>query len=494
MTKRSQRDFISKAVVGAIVAQPLSAAVAVAQTTDQGCTDKPNIVVVLCDDLGWGDLGCFGHEFIETPNLDRMAANGIKLNNFYSAAAVSSPSRAGLLTGRNPNRAGFYDFIPGPTKSEDCRDLVHLQEYEITIPALLKSAGYATCLTGKWHCSSRFGSDKQPNPDHFGFDHYFATHNNASPSHRNPTNFIRNGEKAGNLMGYSCEVVVNEALGWLDSREDTDAPFYLHVTFHEPHENVASPKNLVDKYMKYTENENEAMFFANVENMDRHLGRLLDYLEEWYGDNTLVVFSSDNGPETLNRYSRAIHSYGQTGGLKGRKLWTNEGGVHVSGIMNWLGKDTFSGETEAVVSSLDYLPSFCELAGVALPDRELDGESMLSLFEDGEFERSTPLLWVFYNADNEQVVSMRLGDWKILCNLEDGGETLPKIHNLYPGNYDLVKNAKMTNFSLYNLKEDRNETTDLSKSDKKMFKVMQKRLQEEYDNLVAGSHVWVRPE
>ncbi len=488
MEKSFQSSLLSKAMVGAVVAQPFCVMTSFAATPAK---DLPNIVVVLCDDLGCGDLGCFGHEIIQTPNLDRLAANGIKLNNFYSTAAVSSPSRAGLLTGRNPNRAGFYDFIPGPKKSEDCRDLVHLQADEITIPALLKSAGYATCLTGKWHCSSYFGTDKQPNPDHFGFDHYFATHNNASPSHRNPSNFIRNGEKAGEMMGYSSEIVVNEALGWLDSRSD-DAPFYLHVTFHEPHENVASPKHLVNKYLPKAQNENEAMYFANVENMDRHLGRLLDYIEERFGDNTLVVFSADNGPETLGRYSRAIHSYGSTGGLKGRKLWTNEGGVHVSGIMNWFGKDTFKGETNAVVSALDYLPTFCKIAGVELPNRELDGECMLSLFEDGDFVRTKPLLWVFYNAENEQVVAMRDGDWKILCNLQSDGENLPKMFNIYTGNYDLVKNAKMTNFSMYNLKEDRNETTDLTKTEKKQFKAMQALLKERYDNLVAGSHVWVR--
>ncbi len=490
ITMKLQSSLIAKAIAGVAVAQPLAATAAGEATTQS----LPNIVVVLCDDLGYGDLGCFGHKVIQTPNLDKMASEGIRLSNFYSAAAVSSPSRAGLLTGRNPNRAGFYDFIPGPKKSEDCRDLVHLQAHEITIPALLKSAGYATCISGKWHCSSYFNSDKQPKPDHFGFDHWFATHNNASPNHRNPNNFVRNGEKVGELMGYSSEVVVNEAIGWLESRAD-DAPFYLQVTFHEPHENVASPRHLTQKYLSSAQNENEAMYFANVENMDTHLGRLMEYLKRVHGDNTLVVFSSDNGPETLGRYSRAIHSYGSTGGLHGRKLWTTEGGVHVSGIMQWLGaKGKFTGETDAVVSSLDYLPTFCELAGVALPDRDLDGESFVSLLNKGEFERTKPLIWAFYDALNNQRVSMRYGDWKILCSLEYKGEELPRLHNVYPGNYDSIKDAKMTNFSLYNLKEDRNETTDLSKSNKKQFEAMKKLLKSEYDKLVAGSHVWVRPE
>ncbi len=493
MSKNLQNSFLAKAIVGVAVAQPFVACSSVAEQEQA----QPNIVVVLCDDLGYGDLSCFGHEVIETPNLDQLAKEGIKLTNFYSTAAVSSPSRAGLLTGRNPNRAGFYDFIPGPKKSEDCRDLVHLQSHETTIPALLKGAGYSTCIAGKWHCSSYFGTKKQPNPDHFGFDHWFATHNNASPSHRNPNNFIRNGVKVGELIGYSSEVVVNEAMAWLDAKEGNN-PFYLQVTFHEPHENVASPEHLVEKYLPKAKNREQAEFFANVENMDTNLGRLLEYLRKNHGENTLVVFSSDNGPETLGRYSRAKHSYGTTGGLRGMKLWTAEGGIHVSGIMKWLGKKGgYSGETDVVVSALDYLPTFCELAGVELPThRELDGESFVSLLETGEFQREKPLLWVFYDAINNQRAALRSGDWKILCTLQYNGEEIPRLHNVYPGNYDMVKDAEMVNYSLFNLREDRCETVDLAENPeyKEKFEEMKALLKARYDNLLADSHVWTRPE
>lgn len=207
---------------------------------------QPNIVVFLCDDLGYGDLSSFGHESIKTPNLDNLASSGIRLTNFYSAVPVCSPSRTGLLTGRSPNRAGIYDLIPGPKKSENCRDLVHLQRDEKTIPAMLKESGYTTCLSGKWHCSSKFNSDEQPKPDHFGFDHWFATHNNASPSHENPNNFVRNEEEVGEIEGLSCQIVVDEAINWLENNK-TDKPFYLQINFHEPHEPIASPKELVKK-------------------------------------------------------------------------------------------------------------------------------------------------------------------------------------------------------------------------------------------------------
>ena len=328
---------------------------------------QPNIVVLLCDDLGYGDLSSFGHPIIETKNLDKLAESGIKLTNFYSAAPVCSPSRVGLLTGRSPNRAGVYDFIPGLKKSEDNRDLVHLQAHEVTIPALLKSVGYATCLVGKWHCSSRFNSDKQPQPNDFGFDYWMATHNNAGPSHKNPKNFVRNRQKVGEIKGFSSQIIVDEAIDWLEKKEN-DNPFFLEVAFHEPHEPIASPEDLVQKYLPKAKNREEAEYFANVENVDIAVGRLVAYLEKNNSENTLIVFSSDNGPETLMRYYRAKKSYGTPGELKGMKLWTNEAGFRVPGIISWVGKNNFSGTSDAVVSSLDFLPTFCELAGAKLPD------------------------------------------------------------------------------------------------------------------------------
>lgn len=452
---------------------------------------KPNIVVVLCDDLGFGDLASFGHPIIESPNLDEMGRKGLRLTNFYSAAPVCSPSRVGLMTGRSPNRAGVYDFIPGPKKSEDLRDLVHMQAHEKTIPQLLKTVGYATCLSGKWHCNSKFNSDAQPKPEDFGFDHWFATHNNAAPTHENPRNFIRNGEKVGEIKGFSCQIVVDEALSWLDSKK-SDTPFYLQVTFHEPHEPIASPEELVQKYLPVSKNREEAKYYANVENMDNAVGRLMSYLKKNHGKNTLVVFSSDNGPETLNRHPRSYRSYGSPGELKGMKLWTNDAGMHVPGIFYWIGKDTYQGTSKAVVSSLDFMPTFCELSGAELPEVTLDGESFASIFNKGSFEREKPLLWCFYDALNERIIAMRKGDWKIMCKLTINGEKLPRIHNIYEGNKDLIKNAALTDFVMYNLKNDIGETKDLSVSRPEIFNEMKASLEVEYQELLKGSHVWTR--
>ncbi|CAM3327591.1 sulfatase [Zobellia roscoffensis] len=455
---------------------------------------QPNIVVFLCDDLGYGDLSSYGHRTIKTPNIDKLAETGIKMTDFYSAAPVCSPSRVGLLTGRSPNKAGVYDFIPGPKNSEDLRHLVHLQKGEKTIPERLKTVGYSTALVGKWHCSSLFNNPAQPQPDYFGFDYWFATHNNASPSHENPKNFVRNGEKAGPIEGFSCQIVVDEAMSWLDKKAD-DNPFYLQVTFHEPHEPIASPEDLVAEYLPYANNEAEAQFFANVANVDKAVGRLLKYLEEnGKADNTLVIFTSDNGPETLARYPGAKRTFGRTGGLKGRKLWTTEAGFRVPGIVKWMGKETYNGTTNAVVSALDILPTLCELTGAKLPDTKIDGESFASLIRDGQFTRKKPLIWGFYNALNEHQVAMRHGDYKILARLKKDGEYLPNLNNIYKGNEELIKSSELADFELYNLKEDNKESANLVVDNPMVFNKMKALLKTEYKALLEESHIWERTE
>ncbi len=269
--------------------------------------ERPNVVVILCDDLGYGDLACFGHPTIRTPNLDQLASEGVRLTSCYSAAPVCSSSRAGLMTGRTPSRTGVYDWIPGG-------HVMHLRRSEITIATLLKNAGYDTCHVGKWHLNGKFNDPAQPQPGDHGFDHWMSTQNNAGPSHENPKNFVRNGEPVGPLEGFSCQLVADEALRWLDGR-NSENPFFLYVCFHEPHEPVVSPIEIVKTYLDNdgpkARNEDEAQYFANVTNLDSAVGRLMKSLKErGLDEKTLVVFTSDNGPETLKRYPRGTRCYG----------------------------------------------------------------------------------------------------------------------------------------------------------------------------------------
>ena len=454
--------------------------------------DRPNILVILCDDLGYGDLECYGHPHIKTPHLNQLANAGMRFTDFYSAAPVCSPSRVGLLTGRSPNRAGVYDWIPANSGSPkpDARDQVHMRASEVTIPALLREAGYATCMSGKWHCNSRFNHAAQPQPGDFGFDHWFATQNNAGPSHQNPKNFVRNGKAVGQLEGFSCQLVTDEVIQWLDRRENKSRPFFAYVAFHEPHEPVASPPDLVARYRPVARSEDEAQYFANVANVDRAVGRLMSALEEReLAENTLVIFTSDNGPETLNRYRNANRSFGRPTPLRGMKLHTHEAGFRVAGMMRWPNRIQPKQSISSAVSSLDFLPTFCELAGIAPPERTLDGESFLDLLEGQPWKREKPLIWCYFNALNQARVAMRYEHWKILARI-DGG-TFPKMQNVTVNDREKISDTSLTDFEVYDLATDIEESRNLSAQPH--TDQLKQKLRDGFRELTENSHVWGEP-
>ncbi|MCH2506512.1 MAG: sulfatase-like hydrolase/transferase, partial [Dehalococcoidia bacterium] len=249
--------------------------------------DRPNVVFLLADDLGSGDLSCYGSPENKTPHLDKLATQGLKFSDFYAACAVCSPSRAALQTGRFSVRAGVYSWV---ATSQN----MHLRVEETTVAELLKAGGYSTAHVGKWHLGYDLtdGSGDGPDPGDHGYDHWLATGNNATPSHRNPVNFVRNGKALGKVEGYSCQIVVNEAIDWLDNHRDKTKPFFLNVCFHEPHQRVASPPELAARHPNLKQPE----YYGCIENMDDAAGRLLKKLDAiGVTDNTLVVFTSDNG-------------------------------------------------------------------------------------------------------------------------------------------------------------------------------------------------------
>jgi len=458
---------------------------------------RPNFIVILCDDLGYGDLGCFGHPHIKTPHLDKLAKDGIRFTSFYSAAPVCSPSRVGLLTGRNPNFAGVYDWIPHVEQKnqagQQSRHLVHMRREEVTLPQILKSAGYATAMAGKWHCNAIFNNKAQPQPGDAGFDHWLATQNNAAPSHENPVNYVRNGKELGPLKGFSCQIAADEASGWIEKHVSAkyDRPFFVYLAFHEPHEPVASPADLVASYKDVARNEDEAQYFANVENMDRAVGTVLDKLDTLkIADNTVIVFSSDNGPETLNRYPASKRSYGQPGPLRGMKLWTTDAGFRVPGIVRWPAALKGGQTLNEPISSMDLLPSFAALGEATVPaDLILDGMDISPLMKGEALpERKKPLLWAYFNAINEQRVALRHGEWKILAKLNHG--KTPKITNVTVENLPKVKDAVLTDFSLYKVSEDIHEDTDLSTAEPEIFSGMKREIEAAYQDMLARMHVW----
>jgi arylsulfatase A len=421
------------------------AAGAPAYVSALGAGKPMNILVVLCDDLGYGDLGCYGHRQIRTPNLDKFAGEGVRFTDCYSAAPVCSPSRAGLLTGRTPNRCGIYDWIPPDSP-------MHLRREELTIAKVLRKAGYATIHSGKWHLSQLTGG-KQPTPGDHGFGHWFSTPNNAAPSHANPRNFVRNGQEVGPLEGFASDLVADETMRWLDG-VSTSQPFFGFVCFHEPHEPVASPEDLVKSYPN-AKNPDEAQYFANVTQMDRTFGRLMAYLDKrGQRDNTLVFFTSDNGPETLNRYKGSQRSYGSPGPLRGMKLHLTEAGYRVAGMARLPGKTkagTVSGEP---VASLDLFEAACELASVNAPKGpKRDGANILRALEGKKMSRKTPLHWHYFLSLGGYRASMRDGDWKILGRPKNGPDR-PAAGAFQAGFMQDVKGVQLDEFELYNVRQD----------------------------------------
>ncbi|QDU14492.1 Choline-sulfatase [Gimesia maris] len=456
------------------------------QAVEKQQAAKPNIVIILCDDLGYGDLACYGHPVIKTPHLDQLASEGMRLTDCYASAPVCSPSRAGLLTGRTPNRLGVYDWIPEGHP-------MHLKRDEVTVAQLLQQAGYDTAHVGKWHCNGMFNSKEQPQPGDHGFRHWFSTQNNALPTHENPNNFVRNGKPLGEIEGFSCQIVANEGIRWLSDWREKEKPFFLHVCFHEPHERVASPPALVETYLDKSLYEDQAQYFANVANMDRAVGKLLKKLDEMkVADNTLVFFTSDNGPETLNRYGKGSRrSWGSPGVLRGMKLHIYEGGIRVPGIVRWPGKIKAGQESATPVCSVDLLPTFCEIAGVAVPDqRPLDGASLLPLFAGNKIERTTPLFWNYYRAYSTPRVAMREGDWKVVAHWSGPEGIIPLGGNVNSVSQEIIKNAKLTKFELYNLKDDISEQHNLAWQEQKRLDKLKKKLVQKYAAVQKEGPVW----
>jgi len=443
-------------------------------TADQ--PERPNIVLVLADDLGYGDLNCYGGTELRTPRIDEFAAQGLKLTSCYAAHPNCSPSRAGIMTGRTPFRVGIYNWIPMFSP-------MHVRRSEITIATLLRNSGYDTCHVGKWHLNGDFNLPTQPQPWDHGFNHWFSTQNNALPNHRNPHNFVRNGTPVGKLDGYSADLVAQEADRWLSEKRDPNKPFFMFVCFHEPHEPIASSPQYTKLYP--SDDPSYAAHHGNISQLDAGFGRVLDSLDRLnLRKETLVIFTSDNGPAITS-----IHPHGSAGPLRDKKGTVYEGGIRVPGIVQWpehIAPGTVSDEP---VSGVDMLPTLCAAAGVETPaDRILDGTNVLPVFRGEELHRSRPLYWQFNRAKGDAKVAMRDGDWKLVASLNvpdrkpGGGIPDDEISSL--------KSAELKDFQLYHLSEDIAETTDVSTSHAARFQSMQKQLQAMYHEVIEAAPRW----
>ncbi|MBP90525.1 MAG: hypothetical protein CMJ64_28090 [Planctomycetaceae bacterium] len=358
---------------------------------------RPNVVVLLADDLGSKDIGCDGGP-VKTPALDGLAAKGVRFTDFHSGAPVCSPARATLLTGRHHLRTGVYTVI------QDHIHNMNLRKSEVTIAELLKANGYDTVHLGKWHLGTPFRGMKKPWIDEHGFDYWFATDLNAAPSHRNPNNFWRNRERVGELKGYDCQLVVDEAITWLGEKRDAEKPFFLNIWFHEPHAPLAAPDEIISQYGEL--NDPAAIYSGTIDNTDRAIARLLKKLEQIDSlENTIIIYTSDHGS----------YRHERNGELRGGKGSLLEGGTRTPGIIHWPRGIKGGRVEDTPAGAIDLLPTICGLIGIEKPESvHLDGTDLSSLLtgHPSDFKRHQPLTW--HSPTSQPIVVIREGKYSLV--------------------------------------------------------------------------------
>ncbi len=382
-------------------------------------SERPNIIFILADDLGYGDLGCYGQKEIQTPNLDRMAHEGVRFTQFYAGSTVCAPSRCVVMTGLHTGHC----YIRGNGKD-------NLRPGDITVAEILKQAGYATALVGKWGLGHE-GSTGLPTRQ--GFDEFFGYLDQHHAHNYYPSFLVRNEERvtlsnvvpkegkwgqgvASEKVAYSHDLLADEALSFVDRNKDR--PFFLYLALTIPHANNEAGKKGMEVpdigiYKDRNWPEPQKGHAAMITRMDRDIGRLLQRLREHgIDDRTMVIFSSDNGPHREGGHNPDLSD--SNGPIRGIKRDLYEGGIRVPTIVRWPGRAPAGTVCDHIGDFADILPTAAELAGVKPPEG-IDGISFLpAILGQKEKQKARPYLyWEFYEGGSAQAV--RLGNWKGIC-------------------------------------------------------------------------------
>jgi arylsulfatase A-like enzyme len=392
-------------------------------------TGGPNIVLIVSDDQGYADSSCYEHpKEVDTPNIDRLAAEGVRMTHGYASAYVCAPTRAGLLTGRYQQRFGFYS-------GGDSR--VGLPLSEVTVAELLKKKGYATTVIGKWHV----GIEPEYHPLKRGFDEFYGflghgAHDYFQLQITSEYNSIYRNEKPINDTGYLTDNLAREAVSFIERHQKQ--AFFLYLPFNAVH----WPLQALEKYIKRfdTGDENRDIYLAMLTSMDEAIGKVLDALKRTGADdNTLLIFFSDNGGARKN--------FANNGVLRDYKHSVYEGGIHVPFIVRWPGKLPKGTVCDEPVISLDILPTICAAVGAKLPgDRVYDGKDMLPLLRG---QTKGPLHKTLFWYDGADLWAVREGKWKLLFNkgsleLYDLQADISEKNNLVKQNPEVVKRLRQT--------------------------------------------------
>jgi len=409
-----------------------------------GCSNKsetpPNFVFVLADDLGFSQIGCNGSNYYKTPNIDKLATEGMRFTNAYAACPVCSPTRASIMTGKYPARLHVTDFIAGNNKDNYPLSQPEWQKFlpleEITFAEVLKESGYNTALFGKWHLSK----EKTPpgslpfNPDKQGFDETFVTY---KPS----GSMIQPWQEAEN-DAHNVDTITSLALDFLERNQSN--PFFLFVSHNTIHDPLKEKAETIQKYenLKATEEpENHPIVAAMIERLDNSCGKIFDKINELGLDkNTVVIFFGDNGGR--DKYAKQTP-------FRAGKGWLYEGGIREPLIVKWKDRLTPGTVSDALISSVDFLPTFLDIGDIKDVPLNIDGKSFLPVLKEEKSENHNNLFWHYphYHGGSGMLPAgaVRSGDYKLIEWYE------PKLLNT--GN----------SIELFDLKKDVGETTNLSK-------------------------------
>ncbi len=431
-----------------------------------GCTsstppEHPNIILIMADDLGWGDVGFNGHAHIKTPFIDQLAAEGIIWDRFYAASAVCSPTRGSVLTGRHPTRLGITHANTG-----------HLQIEEITLAELLRDAGYATGLFGKWHLGTLTTTMRDSNrgqagdsshfsiPTMHGFDEYFATEAKVPTFNPmvKPVEFdTLNGEslrygwaaveentgtaygtrywtnpdvpEVDHLAGANSKVIMDRVLPFIEKSKGSDKPFFSVIWFHTPHLPVVT--NIQQRARYAGLSHQEQIYYGTITAVDEQIGRLWAYLEaQELADNTMLWFASDNGPED--------RTPGSAGPFRARKRSLYEGGVRIPAFSIWPAGYEGGRRISAPAVTSDYLPTIVDLLNLPYPgSTEVDGASLTELLANRQSVRDKPIGFLFQQKrswvdDTYKLISTDAGTTYELYDLVNDSSEQNNLHDLQP--------------------------------------------------------------
>lgn len=422
-------------------------------------TKLPNILLILADDHGYGDISAHEGPSIQTPNIDRIATSGTRFTRFYANSSVCSPSRASLMTGRYPDRVG----VPGVIRTHRENNWGYFRQDATTLPSALKQKDYRTALIGKWH----LGLGPENHPCKRGFDHFHGFLGDMMDDYythlRHDINYMRHGFDTIDPRGHATDLFTDWSTAFIRAQAQSSDPFFLYLAYNAPHTPIQPPDEWIARVQEREPDisSQRAKYIALVEHMDAGIGRVLDTLEKTNQlSNTLVIYTSDNGGQ--------MNVGAHNGPLRGQKGQMYEGGIRVPTCAMWPGYIQDGYVADQVALLMDIFPTVCEVAGAAIPN-EIEGHSIWQTLQGEQQDFSERILYWVRREGGQQFLGQ--------CQ-----------HAVRRGDIKLLHNSPFEPLELYNLANDPLETTDNTQTETALFREMRQIFQAETQK--AGHIPW----